>query len=288
MKRLSEMTTLIVGLGQIGGSIGLDLVAGRVVARVIGFDSHKAVMTKALQRKAVDHSVANLRAGLANADLVILATPIDATLRLLPSILELLPAGSLCLDVASTKQEMLQTVEKLKPKAGYISTHPIAGTEGIGIDSTVAGLFKDKVFTITPASSAKPAQIRLVKQLATALGASPLLIGAKRHDRLLAQTSHLPYAIATALVQVAGETGESDKLLRRLAGGSFASATRVANSSPELTQNLLLSNRAEVSKAIARMESELSGLRKMLQRNDADGLQQYVKAAHRLAKKGKK
>lgn len=288
MKRLSEMTTLIVGLGQIGGSIGLDLVARRIVARVIGFDSHKVVMTTALQRKAIDCSVVTLRAGLVEADIVILATPIDATLRLLPSILELMPADSLCLDVASTKQAILQMVEKLKPHAGYVSTHPIAGTEGIGIDSAVSGLFKDKVLTITPAFSAKPAQVRLVKQLATALGGKPMLIGAKRHDRLLAHTSHLPYAIATALIQVAGETGESDKLLRRLAGGSFASATRVANSSPELTQNMLLSNRAEVSKAIARMESELSGLRKLLQRNDADGLQQYVRAAHKQAKKGKK
>lgn len=288
MKRLSEMTTLIVGLGQIGGSIGIDLVAGQIVARVIGFDSHKAVMTTALQRKAIDRAVASLRAGVAEADLVILATPIDATLRLLPSILELMPADSLCLDVASTKQAILQMVEKLKPRAGYISTHPIAGTEGIGIDSAISGLLQGKVLTITPASSAKPAQIRLVKQLATALGGKPMLIGSKRHDRLLAHTSHLPYAIATALVQVAGETGESDKLLRRLAGGSFASATRVANSSPELTQNLLLSNRAEVSKAIAKMESELSSLRKILQRNDADGLQQYVKAAHKQAKKGKK
>lgn len=288
MKKLGEMTALIVGLGQIGGSIGLDLVGRRIVARVIGFDSHKAAMARAMERGAVDVTASNLRAGLTAADIVILATPIDVTLRLLPSVLEIIPAGSICVDVASTKVEILQVVERLKPKAGYVSLHPIAGTEGEGIESATAGLFEKKIITLTPATSAKSSQIRLVKQMIQSLGAEPLMIGAKRHDRLLAQTSHLPYAIATALVQVTAETGQSDKLLWRLAGGSLKSATRVAKSSPELTKNLLQSNRTEVTKAITRMESELAKLRKLINKTDSADLSQYVKQAHKASKRGKK
>lgn len=287
MKKFGEMTGLIVGLGQIGGSIGMELVGRRVIARVIGFDANRGSMSRALERHAVDQTSATLRAGLAQADIVILATPIDVTLRLLPTVLEVLPKGSLCLDVASTKGGIMQLVQKLKPSAGYVSLHPIAGTEGTGIESSQTGLFQDRIITFTQDKSASSAQVRLVKQMIQAIGGKPLLIGAKRHDHLLAQTSHLPYAIATALVQVVAETGRSDKLLQRLAGGSLQSATRVAKSSPELTQNLLQSNRAEVCGAIGRMETELSRLRKMIQSNDSQALAQYVKSAHKRAIKGK-
>lgn len=288
MKSLNEMTALVVGLGQIGGSIGLDLVGRQLVARVIGFDSHKAVLTRAMERRAIHQSVASLRAGLNAADLVILATPIDVTQRMLPSVLDVLPKGRLCCDVASTKGEILRIVSHLRPQAGYVSLHPIAGTEGAGIDSATADLFDDRVITFTPSSGTSTADTRIIKRLITGLGGKPLLISAQRHDRLLAQTSHLPYAIAAALVHVTSETGRSDRLLWQLAGGSFKSATRVARSSPELTGNLFLGNRAEVSKAITRMESELSKLRKLINQSDRDALMQYVRQAHKASKREKK
>ena len=288
MKQLREMTALIVGLGQIGGSIGLDLVEKRIVKQVIGFDKSKASMKTAVKRGAIDSTVMSQRAGLEHADIVVLAMPIDVILRSLPSILAALPAESICIDVASTKVAILQEVRRLKPKAGYVSIHPIAGSEGSGIESAVAGLFDGKIMAMTPAPHTSSRHCRIVKQLITRLGAKPLTIGAKRHDHLLAYTSHLPYAIATALVQVTAETGHSDKLLWRMAGGSLHSATRVARSSPELTYNLLASNRVEVVKAIISMENELEQLKKLLKNGDQAALRKYIEAAHKKASKRNK
>lgn len=285
MKQLREMTALIVGLGQIGGSIGLDLVEKRIVRQVVGFDKSKASMRAAIERGAIDSAVMSLGAGLKHADIVVLAMPIDVILRSLPSILAALPAESICIDVASTKVAILQEVQRLKPEAGYVSIHPIAGSEGSGIESAVGGLFDRKVMVMTPASHTPSRHCGFVKQLITRLGAKPLTIGAKRHDHLLAHTSHLPYVIATALMHVTAETGQSDKLLWRMAGGSFQSAIRVAKSSPELTYNLLTSNRDEVIKAVDSMKGELEQLKKLLKSGDQAALRKYIESAHKVARK---
>ncbi len=285
MKQLREMTVLIVGLGQIGGSIGLDLVGKRIVRQVIGFDKSRIAMQMAAERGAIDVPAHSLDAGLLAADIVILAMPIDVILRSLSSILATVQAQTLCLDVASTKVAILGEVQRLKPKAGYVSTHPIAGNEGCGINSAEAGMLGGKVMTLTPASHTPSRQIRLTKQLITSLGAKPIMIGAKRHDHLLAHTSHLPYAIATALVQVTAETGESDKLLWRMVGGSLQSATRVAKSSSDLTVNLLTTNRDEVVRSVDQLQAELERIKKLLKNDNQSALRKYVEAAHLIARK---
>jgi prephenate dehydrogenase len=227
----------------------------------------------------------SLGAGLTHADVVFLAMPIDVILRSLSSVLAALPSESICLDVASTKVAILAEVRRLKPKAGYVSTHPIAGSEGSGIESAVGGLFDRKIMAMTPALHTSSRQIRLVKQLITKLGAKPLTISAKRHDHLLAHTSHLPYAIATALMHVTAETGQSDTLLWQMVGGSLQSATRVAKSSPELTYNLLTSNRVEVIKAVDFMTGELEQLKKLLKHGNQAELRKYIDTAHKVARK---
>lgn len=285
MKRQSEMTVLIVGLGQIGGSIGLDLVGERIVRQVIGFDKSKTAVRKAIDRGAIDATVASLEAGLQTADIVILAMPIDVILRSLSSVLATVSPQTLCLDVASTKVAILKEVHRLKPRAGYISTHPIAGNEGCGLESAESGMLAGKVVTMTPASHTSSRQIRLTKGLVRSLGAKPIMIGAKRHDHLLAHTSHLPYALATALVQVTARTGERDKLLWQMMGGSLQSATRVARSAPDLTVNLLTTNRDEVVRSVERLKLELEHIKKLLKHENGSALRKYIEAAHHIARK---
>ena len=138
MKPLGQMSVLVVGLGQIGGSMAIDLKRKRIVAKVSGYDRDSSVTRAALRRKVIDSAVYSLPAGVASADLVILATPIRETIRMIPRISRyLLPDAAIC-DVAGTKCEIMRVLDALPRKVQYVSVHPIAGSEKIGLDGAEA------------------------------------------------------------------------------------------------------------------------------------------------------
>lgn len=276
MKTLEQMTVLIIGLGQIGGSIGMELIRHKVVGEVIGYDKSRQTLSQAREIEAIHTGVTKLGAAIAQADLILLSTPILTIIELLPSLARHAQQGTICLDVASTKSDIMRAVSKLHKPLCYISGHPIAGSEQSGISSAGMGKFTGRPFVLVPNEYVMSDQAQTVEQLVSALGAVSLRMTAEQHDRLLAHTSHVPYAFAVALAHVMRELSERDQAVSQVIGGSFRSATRVAKSSPELTVNMLTTNRKEVIKAMDALISELRHLQRMLASTDETALWQFA------------
>lgn len=279
MKTLKQMTVLIVGLGQIGGSIGLELIRHKVVGEVTGYDKSRRTLDQAKEVKAIHKGATKLDTAVAQADLIILATPIRTVIKILPTLARHMRQGAICLDVASTKVEIMQAVGKLKAPIAYISGHPIAGSEQAGIAAAELGKFSGKTFVLVSNEHVTPDQAEIVEQVVTGLGSVPVHMTAAQHDRLVANTSHVPYALAVALAHVMSKLEQRDKAIRQVLGGSFRSVTRVAKSSPELTVNMLTSNRHEVIKAMDALVSELRHVQRMLASKDETALWEYVAEA---------
>lgn len=279
MKNLDDCSVSIIGLGQIGGSIGMDLVQQRIVHDVIGHDIDSSVIDMALEKQAIHRAAHDLDTAIIEADIVILAAPIREIIKVLPHVATCLRQEAICLDVASTKREIMAAVGKLTGPLNYISGHPIAGNESTGITGAETGKFFETVFALVPTAAIGPEQMQLTMQLVKSLGADPIRMDADQHDELIAMTSELPYALAMALAHIAARHGANGDGIWRLAGGSFRSATRVAKSSPELTANMLLSNRKEVDKAIDTLVSELRNLQRVLLTKDAEAIQRYAESA---------
>jgi prephenate dehydrogenase len=285
---LKHLKVLIIGLGQIGGSLGLDLIRRKIVREVIGYDisSHTARMAKEIG--AITKISPHLTHSVSHADLVILATPIRQTIKILPSILPAVKTTACVIDMAGTKSEILKTVNSLAPSVNYISCHPIAGNEGKGIESAQPNLFEDSFFAVTVKNKTSKEWVEAIKLLIKELGAKPFVIRAETHDKIISQTSHLPYLLSIALTNLIGHQNSSSKNIKNMLGGSYKSATRVAQSSPELSLDMFMSNRENVIKAIDRFSAELINIKRLINSGDEKELMEIIKVANRRAAKLRK
>jgi prephenate dehydrogenase len=230
----------IVGLGQIGGSIGLAL-RGRGFHRT-GFDQDERTLASARDAGAIDEAADLLETACAEADLAVLATPVDGLPALIERAAHALRAGTALLDTGSARVTVTAALERAAALGvTAVGGHPIAGGEGHGIAAARADLFRGAPFALMPVGGDVPA---VVRELVEAIGARPLEVSAADHDHALARTSHLPYLVACALQSI----GE-DSARRDLSGPGYRSMTRLAASDEHVALAYCRANLGEIAAA---------------------------------------
>lgn len=243
-------TLALVGLGQIGGSIGLSLAVDRRWRR-IGFDRDGEVARRALEAGAVDAVAESIASACAGADLAVIATPVDTIPSCIAAAAAALPGGAALLDTGSARAGITEALAAAAQRGVHaVGGHPIAGNEGHGFASARAGLFRDAGFALFAAGEASPPAI--VRELVEALGARPLDVGPGEHDAALARTSHLPYLVARSLRAIGGADAE-----RGLSGPAFRDMTRVAKSDPRIAESYCRANLTGVRRAWERLREEI-------------------------------
>ena len=231
----------IVGLGQIGGSIGLALGESGGWRRV-GFDRDPRVSRAALRSGAVDEAARSIEAACARADLAIVATPVDTLPRLIARVARALPSGAVLMDTGSARRgtsAALRAAAKRGVRA--VGGHPIAGGEGRGLSAARADLFRGAPFALLPAHGPVPP---LARALVRDVGARALVVGDRAHDRALSRTSHLPYLLSCAIEALGRAPAR-----RGLAGPGYRDMTRLAASDPRMARAYVRANGTEVKRA---------------------------------------
>ncbi len=272
--RAAQVT--IVGLGLIGGSLALALREGRVCRAVYGVARRPDTIAEALKRGAIDSGTTVLAEGVADADVVILAAPVCTIIRLIPEVGSLAKAGCMLFDVGSTKQAIVEAMEQLPPHVQAIGGHPMCGKETNGLLAAEATLFQGATFVFTPLSRTGQDTLRLAKELTQAIGARPLVMDARRHDRLAAAVSHLPYALSAGLMAVAREMATRDEAVWRLAASGFRDCSRLAASDVTMMTDILMTNREALLEVASAMKSQLDNLMNLISRGDKDALQSML------------
>ncbi len=269
--------TLIVGTGLIGGSIGLALRAAGLHP-VVGYDRDPANATRAVEHGALDGVASDLESGSADADLVVVATPVGQVVDTVGRIARAAAAGTVVTDVGSTKGPVVAEAERLLGEARpFVGGHPMAGTEGEGIAAARADLFEGALWILTPTPATDGAALRRVHGLVSRIGAKVLTLAPGEHDRLVALVSHLPYALATTLMELAGDEG--DERVFRAAAGSFRDVTRTAGSNPRIWRDILRANREAILAELEAFSSRLGSFRDALAAEDWDRLDAIVDRA---------
>jgi len=231
----------IVGLGQIGGSIGLAL-GRRSGWRRIGWDRDRAAREGARAAGAVDEIAPSLAAACRGAALAVLATPVDTLPGLIARAAASLPRGAALLDTGSARGPITPAIARAAARGvRAVGGHPIAGSEGRGFPAARADLFERSTFALLPVRGALPP---VVRALVRDLGARALTVAPADHDRALARTSHLPYLVARALATV-GRAAER----RGLSGPGFRGMIRLAASDPRVSLAYCRANRREIAGA---------------------------------------
>lgn len=257
-------TVAIIGVGLIGGSIGLALRRRGLTKNVVGIGRRASSLRKAKRNNAVTSTTTNVARGVADADLVVVCTPVQGIAEHVQTVAEACPAGALITDVGSTKGEIVSSLQgRLPPEVRYVGSHPLAGSEKTGCDYADHQLLVDRVVIITPSRGTAPSATKGIRQFWNALGARVLEMTPQEHDRALASTSHLPHLVASIL---AASTPE--EFLRWAASG-WLDTTRVAGGDAELWKQIILSNRRHVLKSLSKFEKVLASFRNALDREDS-------------------
>lgn len=273
----------IVGVGLVGGSLGMALRRKGLCPQVVGVDTTEEILLQARAAGAVDEGTTDPSEGLAGAELVILAAPVQACLDLLPKIGGILAPGAVVTDVASTKAAVLErAAEVLPPGVDFVGGHPMAGSEKSGIRGADPFLFQDAPYLLVPAATASPASVELVAEMVRGVGARPRILGAADHDRAVAAISHLPHLTATALVNTVASL-EGDVL--GLAAGGFRDTTRVAAGDPALWREILATNAPAVQEVLGGLVDELVNLRRSLAEGKWDELENELGRAREVRRR---
>lgn len=272
--QLDNARVAIVGLGLMGGSLALALRGKR--RSIIGFDRSPEIVEQALQRQVVDVATPDL-AGVANADIVVLATPVRTIIELIPRVAALMRPGALLLDLGSTKGQIVEVMNRLPEGCVAVGGHPMCGKETSGLDNADAGLFQGARFALVPTERSTGEALSLATELAYAVGACPLVLDAYEHDQAVAVVSHLPYLLAASLALTEQEESAGNPAAGLLAASGFRDTTRLAGSGTEMMLDILLTNREAVEQALDIFEGKLAQVRGLLA--DKTGLQGWLQAA---------
>jgi prephenate dehydrogenase len=277
---LRNARVAIVGLGLMGGSLAMALMERSVCQQIIGVARRADTVREVLARGIAHRVTTDLAEGVADADVIVLATPVRTILRQLGQLAAVPLNPCLLLDLGSTKVEIVAAMEALPPQVQPIGAHPMCGKETAGLAVAEPTLYAGAPWALVPLPRTSPHALALARELAVAVGARPLVVDASRHDRLVAVISHLPYSLAVALMLAAAETGTQDGLVWELAASGFRDTSRLAASDVTMMLDILLTNRAAVADALRQASAYMNHLADSLAAGDEQAVQAMLVAAH--------
>jgi len=274
MKRWN--TVAIVGVGLIGGSVGLALRQRRLAEHVIGIGRRASSLRSAKRAGAVTRTTIDLSRGVADAELVVVCTPVAHIAQHVRQAAAACVNAALITDAGSTKVEIVRQLDGSLPgSAPFVGSHPLAGSEKSGSAHASGDLFKGRVVVVTPTRRTPKAALDVATEFWSSLGATVAPMSPASHDRALAATSHVPHVVASALVSSVREADFP------LASTGLRSTTRIAASDSELWAQILLSNSTQALKSLDRFDQSLSALRKAIRQNDTPQLVKLLGQAKR-------
>ncbi len=271
----------IIGVGLIGGSLGLAIRSRFPSCIVTGVD-RPDVLRAARRRGAIERGVSTLARGVRDADLVILATPLPAILRLLSDVARHAPPHAIVTDTGSVKAPVVARSRMLFPGGQFIGGHPMTGAEFSGVRAAHPLLFENAFCVLCPAPPARTAVLRRLSRFYAALGSRVVVLPAADHDRVVAALSHVPQLAAVALMGAAsGQPAVRSRL--RLGAGGFRDMTRIASSPFGMWKDILSQNRRAIDGALAGFIRELQRSRRALAGRTAGLAPRFREAARRRA-----
>jgi prephenate dehydrogenase len=260
----------IIGTGLIGGSIALGLRKERLAGEIIGVSRRRKNLSLAKKMGAIDRGSKDLDI-LKGAELVILATPVNAIKNQAAKIAGLVKPECIVCDVGSTKEEIVADLSKIFPR--FIGCHPLAGSEKRGISNADAGLFKNTSCILTPIKNTDKRALAKIERLWVKLGSRVITLNPKAHDRILSYVSHLPHLVSFSLMNCVPSR------YFKFCANSLRDTTRIAASDAELWSDIFLSNKKNILKAVGALQKNLSAVKTALLKEDRAALFKIIKTA---------
>lgn len=271
----------VIGLGLIGGSLALCVKAQHRDCKIIGFDIYEEQGKLAKMLGVVDELTDSIEASAKEADLILIATPVQETERILDLLAGIPLKGNVIVsDTGSTKSSIVKRADKLIDKGiTFIGGHPMAGSHKSGVAAARALLFENAFYLLTPPNKVSVEKVNVLKEWLKGTNAKFITISPEEHDYLTGVISHFPHVIAASLVHQAEKTSQEQKLVTRLAAGGFRDITRIASSSPAMWRDILLHNKEVMLQLLNEWQQEMKEVTSMIQDGDSEKIYHFFSQA---------
>lgn len=280
MERFQQMT--IIGVGLLGASLAKVCRQRKLVEAIVGFGRSADTLKRAELQNVIDRGTTDLKDAVADADLVVLCSPVGA---IVPRFLEMAPhlkPGCIVTDVGSVKGMLVREIEPALPEGvRYVPAHPIAGAEKSGLDAATVDLYEGARCILTPTAKTDPGALERIRKFWQDVGMRVQLLDADEHDFIYGAVSHLPHVVAFALINTIGQikTGSQEDILSLSAGG-LRDITRIASSDPVMWRDIFLANKEHMLDLIGRMEETLAHIKDLIAAGEGAALEECFKNAN--------
>lgn len=273
----------LLGVGLLGGSLGLALKKHGLAKRVHGYVRRAASIDECVQAGAVDSASCELEESVQGADLIVLCTPLAQMAELARSSLSATEPGTLITDVGSVKGPLVAELEPMYEtrKAIFVGSHPMAGSEKMGVSAARADLFQAAVCVVTPSDRTNPQDQKAVEQLWQGVGARTMSLSPEDHDALVARSSHLPHVLAANLAAYVLNPKFGPEQGGLCANG-FRDSTRIASGSPEMWRDIILMNQTHLKRALGEYKEQLEQFETLVREGNPATIENFFRKTKTL------
>ncbi len=268
----------IVGLGLMGGSFALALKNKNPDYLITGYDLDQNSVEKALAAKAIDLVAGNLREAAAEAQLLVIALPINSYEQIFKEIKNYLNPNTIITDLGSVKMQAVALADRLLPEEiTFIGGHPMTGSERSGFKAATPFLYENAYYFLTPRNNTSLDAIKKLETIIKSLGAYIIHLTPADHDLIVSRISHLPHIIAVTLVNFMDQNKGIPYL--PFVGGGFRDSTRIAASNPEMWREILMANKNEIISGINSFQLLLDKFKEFMTQDQTEHILQFLENA---------
>ena len=268
----------VIGIGLIGGSMAIDLKKRGFADRVVGVEADALHAAAAKEIGLVDE-VVTYEECVAPSDIIVVAVPVSAAIRMIPDILDKVNDRQVVTDVCSTKEKINEIVHYHPNRKNFVAAHPMAGTEYSGPWAALPGLFDGRAGIICNAEDSDNRAVELIKSMYDCLNMRIIFMRAAHHDVHTAYVSHITsFALALTVL----EKEKNEKNIFDLASGGFSSTVRLAKSNADMWAPIFSQNKENVLTVLDTYIEKLQEFKKRIADYDEEGVKDLIHKANKI------
>lgn len=270
--KINQMSFGFIGLGLIGSSIAKALRSTFPDCRIIAFNRSEKPRLLALADKVANIAVDMVNSVFQECDYIFLCTPVEYNEAYLKTLKSVIKSSCIITDVGSVKTNIHKAVIAEGMEENFIGGHPMAGSEKTGYENSSAQLCENAFYAITPTALSSSEKVSEYRAIVESIGAIPIILDYRTHDYSVAAISHLPHIIAAQLVNLVRDYDSGTQIMKQMAAGGFKDITRIASSSPEMWEQICMTNSENIATLLDKYIDYLQSAKKMLIEKNGNGI----------------
>ena len=276
MRNPEELTFGFIGIGLIGGSVAKALRRVYPGCKIIVYNRGAKPRVMAKNDGTANIAIDKVDDTFQECDYIFLCTPVERNVEYVKTLKDIIKKDCIITDVGSVKTNIHESVSKLKMETNFIGGHPMAGSEKTSYEFANDRLLENAYFAVTPTDKVEQSYIEEYTKIISDIGAIPISITYKEHDRVVAAISHLPHIIASSLVNLVKHNDSDSEYMKTIAAGGFKDITRIASSSPEMWEQICMTNNTNISEMLGLYIDDLKTIQNELDTKNGQAINDLI------------